>query len=72
MDASDVIRRRLQSAQYSSYIQQAQRLTSACASTTCYSTLTTCNRQFTSYEQKDAIMKGMAFCGACSTVCGLN
>lgn len=72
MDASDVIRRRLQSAQYSSYIKEAQTLSASCTSTSCHSTITTCNRKFTSYEQKNNVMNGQAYCGPCSTLCGLN
>jgi hypothetical protein len=70
MDASDVIRKRLQSAEYSLFIQNLQKTQPACTSTSCYSTLTTCVRNFTSYEQRFNVLNGMATCVGCSTVCG--
>ena len=74
MDASDVIRRRLQQATYSSYIQYAQKATATCTSTSCQSTITTCNRNFDSYEERINVMNGMNYClpSTCSTLCGLN
>jgi hypothetical protein len=72
MDASEVIKKRLQAAQYSSYIQEAQAKAAACTSTSCFSTITTCVRQFKSYESRDAVMNGMKVCIGCSTICGVG
>lgn len=71
MDASEVIRRRLQQAQYTVFIDQLQKTQPACTSTSCYSTIQTCVRNFTSYEERNNVMNGMKTCIPCSTICGL-
>lgn len=72
MDASEVIKRRLQSAQYSVFIKQLQASQPNCSNSTCNSILTTCNRNFSSYEERDNTMRGAANCVGCSTICGIT
>jgi hypothetical protein len=70
MDASEVIRRRLQSAQYANFIQTLQSKQPNCSNSTCSSLMTTCLRNFSSYEQRDNVMNGAKNCIPCSTICG--
>ncbi len=70
MDASEVIRRRLQSATYATFIQTLQSKQAGCTSTSCNSVMTTCLRNFSSYEQRDNVMNGAKICIPCSTICG--
>ena len=70
MDASEIIRRRLQSAQYANFIQTLQSKQPACSASSCSSLLTTCQRNFSSYEQRDNVMNGAKICIPCSSICG--
>ena len=72
MDASEVIKRRLQSAQYSVFIKQLQATQPLCSDSTCSSIMTTCKRNFSSYEERDTVMRGAANCLSCSTICGIT
>ncbi len=72
MDASEVIKRRLQSAQYAVFIKQMQATQPTCSDSTCSSIMTTCKRNFSSYEERDNVMRGAANCLSCSTICGIT
>ena len=74
MDASDVIRKRLQQTQSGNYVSVVQSKVPTATSTSAYSTLITFTRQFPEYIQRNDIMNGMNYCivPSCSTVIGLN
>jgi hypothetical protein len=64
MDASDIIRRNQQKAIYSDFIKHV----SSVVSTTCCSTITTGIFNFSSYELRDSVLKGVKECLPCSTI----
>ena len=74
MDASDVIRKRMQQSQYGNYVSVVQASVPTASSTSCYSTVTTFTRNFNEYIKRNDLMNGMQYCNtpSCSTLCGMN
>jgi len=70
MEAGDIIRRNMQMSQSAGFLAKLRATQSACVTTTCTSTITTCIINYPDYASRDNVLNGMTGNGLCSTLCG--
>jgi hypothetical protein len=69
MDSSDIIKRNMQLAQSSGFLEKVRSLQAGCVTTTCISTLTTCVISYPDYATRNNVLYGMLANGTYSTLC---